>query len=150
MGRVRGGVTVLGLLRSEGRVGGADGFIGVGGLLCSDAAASVVTVLVAVGRAAGTAAGAEHPEDGGCQRESDGEPGSDVDVLTQVYLNTVDLEGCAEGALCDGEHDGRGKGCAKGEKERNNRDDGGDATTPATEDSEDTKQDLGAGGNKGD
>jgi predicted nucleotidyltransferase len=34
-------------------------------------------------------------------RESDGEPGSDVDVLTQVYLNTVDLEGCAEGALCD-------------------------------------------------
>lgn len=106
VGRVRGGVTVLGLLRPEGRVGGADGLIGVGGLLRSDAAAGVVAVLVAVGRAAGAAAGAEHPEDGGSQRERDREPSSDVYVLTQVYLHTVDLEGCAEGALCDGEHDG--------------------------------------------
>lgn len=151
--RVRGAVTVLGsmgLLRTEGRVGGTDGLIGVGSLLCSDAAAGVVAVLVAVGRAAGAAAGAEHPEDGGSQRESDREPSSDVDVLAQVYLDTIDFEGCAEGALCDGEHDARGERCAESEEERNNRDDSGDTAAPAAEDGEDTKQDLGAGGNKGD
>lgn len=151
--RVGGAVTVLGsmgLLATEGRVGGTNGLISVGSLLCSDAAAVVAAVLVAVGRAAGAAAGAEHPEDGGSERESNCEPSSDVDVLAQVYLNTVDLECCAEGALCDGEHDGRGERCGQSEEERNNGDNGSDTAAPAAEDGEDTKQDLGAGGNEGD
>lgn len=94
-GRVGGAVTVLGsmgLLGTEGRVGGTNGLISVGSLLCSDATAVDAAVLVAVGRAAGAAAGAEHPEDGGSERESNCEPSSDVDVLAQAYLDTVDLE----------------------------------------------------------
>lgn len=149
--RVRGAVAVLGnkgLLRTEGWMGGTDGLISVGGLLCGDAAGAAVPV--AVGRAAGATAGAEHPEEGGSQRESDCEPGGGVYVLTQAYIDTIDLEDCAEGAFCDREHDSRGKRCAKGEEERNNRDNRGDAAAPAAEDGEDTKQDLGASGNKRD
>ena len=116
--RVGGAVTVLGnkgLLRTEGWVGGTDGLISVGSLLCSDAAGAAVPV--AVGRAAGATAGAEHPEEGGSQRESDCEPSGGVYVLTQAYTNPIDLEDFAEGGFCDREHDSRGKRCAKSEEE---------------------------------
>lgn len=67
-------------LATERRVAGADGLVGVGSLLGGDGAAGVAAVLVAVGGAAGAAAGAEHPEESTGEREDHGEPGCGVDV----------------------------------------------------------------------
>jgi len=150
VGRVGSAVAVLGSigLGTEGRVGGTNGLIGVRSLLGSDSAAGVVAVLVAVGGPARAAASAKHPEEGTGQREDHCEPGSGVDVLAHGHFDTVGFHGCSKGTLGDGEHDGRGKGGAQCEEERDKRDNGSDTTAPATEDGEDTNQDLSASGDE--
>lgn len=132
--------------RRRGRVGGVVGgllglavgtqsLIGVGGLLGHDGA---VAVAVVVRGATGAAAGADDPEESGCEGEGDREPGSDVDVLAHLALNAVLLEFGFEDALEDGEHGGRSDGSGSGEEEGYSRHQAGHAATPATADSEDT------------
>ena len=91
-------------LAAEGSVAGPNGLVGVGSLLGGDGAAGIAAVLVAVGGAAGAAAGAEHPEESTGEREDHGEPGCGVDVCAHGDFDAVGLGRRAEGALCDGEH----------------------------------------------
>lgn len=148
---IRSVVTLRGIrLATEGRVAGTNGLIGVRSLLGGDRAAVHATVLVAIGGTTRAAAGAEHPEQGTGQREDNSEPGCGVDVCAHGHLDAVGLCCCAERTFRDGKHDCRGEGGSESEKERDDRDHGGDATTPATADGEDTDQDLSAGGDEGD
>lgn len=99
-GRRIGGVAVRG-----GRSVGAKRLVGVGGLLGGHATSALV--LVVVRRLAGAAARADHPEQTGSQRESDGQPGSHVDVLAHATLDAVVLEVLVESAGNGRKHRGR-------------------------------------------
>jgi hypothetical protein len=137
-----------GLLVAVGDLAGTERLVGVGGLFGGDAAS--VVVAVAIWRATGAAANAEGPEDQSAEREGNGQPGSDVDVLTHRQADSVGLESCAQGGLEDGEEDGRGDRSGSGEEEGEESEESGHTATPATADSEETDHNLDDGDNEGD
>lgn len=149
-GRVRGVVLAVGLLVTMGQsTGGTKGLVGVRSLL-SGQTATTSAVLVVVGGAAGAAADGEDPEDGGSQRESDGEPGGDVDVLAHVHLDAVGLQGVSKGGSDDREENGGSDGRSSSEDETSNGEESGDAATPATADGEETDENLDNSQDEGD
>lgn len=139
-----------GLLVAVGDLASTERLVGVGGLLGGDAASVVVVVAVAVWRATGAAANAEGPEDQSAEREGDGQPGSNVDVLAHRQADSVGLERRAQGRLEDGEEDSRGDRSGGGEEEGEESEESGDTATPATADSEETNHNLGDGDDEGD
>lgn len=97
----RGGIRGR-LLVAEGLLGsGANGLVGVRSLLSGQTVATHALVLVVVGGTTGAAADAEDPENGGGERESNGEPGSGENVLAHGQLDAVSFEGRAQSTLED-------------------------------------------------
>lgn len=136
----------LGRLRG---VRAADGLVGVRCLLSGDST-TVATVAVVVGRATGAAARADSPEEGGGERESGCNPGSSVDVLAHVSLDSVWLYLVVENAGDNGKH-----GCGR-RRSRGSEEEGRDgnksrhAGTPAAENGGNTEEELKSGCSKGD
>lgn len=125
-----------------------DRLVGVRRLLGGKTA--TVVVFVVIGRSAGAAAHTESPEDGGSEREGDGDPGCDINVLAESQLNTVRVQGLSKATTEDRENHCRSDGGGGGEEETDQSEDGGDTAAPSAADSKETNENFDDGDNERD